>query len=104
MRTSFSGIMKDEQNANIILGNEANKQKESLEAAIARRNKGLKKEVKKKPEVKEEEDDDGDASVIQDNYGDLVINTESKPKILDDDFMGELKLAEVPDSDDECYF
>ena len=46
---------------------------------------------------------DGDSGIV-DNYGDLVLNTESKPKILDDDFMGELKLAEVPDSDDECYF
>ena len=26
------------------------------------------------------------------------------PKILGDDFMNELKLADVPDSDDECYF
>jgi hypothetical protein len=26
------------------------------------------------------------------------------PKILDMDFMGELKAAAVPDSDDECYF
>jgi len=24
--------------------------------------------------------------------------------ILGDDFMSELKLADVPDSDDECYF
>jgi hypothetical protein len=53
--------------------------------------------------VDESVDLDG-ASMIQDNYGDLVIKTDSKPKILDDDFMGELKLADVPDSDDECYF
>ena len=46
---------------------------------------------------------DADSGIL-DNYGDLVMNAESKPKILGDDFMAELKLAEVPDSDDECYF
>ena len=80
------------------------KQKESLEAAIARRNKGLKKETKPKPMEDDSINLDDNTSIIQDNYTDLVMNTDSKPKILDDDFMGELKLAEVPDSDDECYF
>ena len=74
-----------------------------MEAAIARRNKGLKKEVKPKKEVDESVDMDADSGIL-DNYGDLVMNAESKPKILGDDFMAELKLAEVPDSDDECYF
>jgi hypothetical protein len=103
MRTSFQGIMKDEHNAVLVLDAENKKQKESLEAAIAKRNKHLGKEVKPKA-VKEDEEIDTNVSVIQDNYGDLVINANKKPKILDDDFMGELKLADVPDSDDECYF
>jgi hypothetical protein len=45
-----------------------------------------------------------DTSIIQDNYSDFEVKSNAKPKILDDDFMGELRLAEVPDSDDECYF
>ena len=94
--------MVDEQNASIIMDNESKKQKESMEAAIARRNKGLPKEESKKKRV-DESIDLGGTAIIEDNYGDLVMK-EEKPKILDDDFMGELKLAEVPDSDDECYF
>jgi hypothetical protein len=42
--------------------------------------------------------------MIQDNYTDFEVKAAAKPKILDDDFMGELRLADVPDSDDECYF
>jgi hypothetical protein len=32
------------------------------------------------------------------------LNADAAPKILDMGFMGELKAAAVPDSDDECYF
>ena len=32
------------------------------------------------------------------------IDADTAPKVLDMGFMGELKAAAVPDSDDECYF
>jgi len=43
-------------------------------------------------------------SVIHDNYdGGVGEKKEEKMGILDDDFLGDLKLVDVPDSDDECY-
>ena len=42
--------------------------------------------------------------LIEDHYeGTFKDKTEPK-KVLDEQFLGELKLADVPDSDDECYF
>ena len=41
---------------------------------------------------------------IEDNYeGTFKDKTEPK-KVLDEQFLEGLKLADVPDSDDECYF
>lgn len=104
MRTSFNGIIKDENNAAVLLTAEQQKQKESLEEAIARRNKGLKLNKAKITSAEVDETIDNEKSAIEDNYTDFVVTNNEKPKILDDDFMGELKLADVPDSDDECYF
>ena len=49
-------------------------------------------------------------AMIEDNYEGFK-GEEAQPKrdsmaakILDDDFMADLKLVDVPDSDDECYF
>ena len=74
MRTSFNGIIKDEENAAIVLDNEKKKQQESLEAAIARRNKGLKLEEKKQPKGEEDDEVIGDVSGFNDNYGDITIS------------------------------
>ena len=48
-------------------------------------------------------------SVIKDNYtgeADPEDKKENKDrkKIIDDDFLGDLKAIDVPDSDDEMYF
>lgn len=41
---------------------------------------------------------------IEDHY-DGKFNDKAEPKkILDEQFLEGLKLADVPDSDDECYF
>lgn len=66
---------------------------------------------------KPQEDEDSDQEVqIKDDYSNTVnfdkaqnqniLDLDERPKVLDDGFMGQLKLdiAEVPDSDDECYF
>ena len=67
---------------------------------------------KKTQQMKEEEEDD-DGEGIEDDYDGINLKNKGKgadnefaeaPKILGDDFMNELKLADVPDSDDECYF
>ena len=44
-------------------------------------------------------------AVIKDNYdGNIEEEKQDKDdKILDDDFLGDLKAVDVPDSDDECY-
>ena len=41
-------------------------------------------------------------SVIQDNYEGFG-NVKQEKSVLNDDFLGDLKLVDVPDSDDECY-
>jgi len=41
-------------------------------------------------------------SVIQDNYEGFG-NVKQEKSVLNDDFLGDLKLVVVPDSDDECY-
>jgi hypothetical protein len=46
-----------------------------------------KKAVEKEDKIDELEDDD-----------------DEKRKILDDDFLCDLKAVDVPDSDEECYF
>ena len=59
---------------------------------------------------KNEEDKDNEDDQIDDNYGgygvDLFrnINKPRENKILDKTFLGELKVVEVKDSDDEEYF
>ena len=48
--------------------------------------------------------------MIEDNYEGFDAGEDKKevpkeePKVLDDDFLGELKVVDIPDSDDECYF
>lgn len=60
------------------------------------------------PKKQESDDDDNtiQETVIEDNYNDGLMDLPKNepPKVLDDDFMGALKVAAVPDSDDECYF
>jgi hypothetical protein len=57
-----------------------------------------------------DDDDDGGAAIEDDYEGVSMANKkkelklDSEPKILDDGFLGALKMADVPDSDDECYF
>ena len=64
----------------------------------------------KKGNNKNEEDKEDDDQGIDDNYGgygvDLFrnINKPRENKILDKTFLGELKVVEVKDSDDEEYF
>ena len=41
------------------------------------------------------------ASVIEDNYEGFA---DKKPLLLNDEFLDDLKVMEVPDSEDECYF
>ena len=42
-------------------------------------------------------------AVIEDHYDDNFKDKTAK-KVLDEEFLKELKIADVPDSDDECYF
>ena len=56
-------------------------------------------------------DDDYDGFGTDKKVGDSKKNmltgvdkADEQKKILDDDFLGDLKLVDVPDSDDECYF
>jgi hypothetical protein len=63
------------------------------------------KGLPKKPESDEDEVNIKEA-IIEDNYefGNMEVKKAEPAKILDDDFMGALRVAAVPDSDDECYF
>ena len=75
---------------------------------------GFGAKAQKKPQ--EDEDSDQEVSMVKDDYDGTVVldqaqsqnilDLDERPKVLDDGFMGQLKLeiAEVPDSDDECYF
>lgn len=73
---------------------------------------GFGAKAEKKPQ--EDQDSDQEVSVVQDDYegtinlsnaqNQNILDLDERPKVLDDGFMGALKLAEVPDSDDECYF
>ena len=75
---------------------------------------GFGAKAQKKPQ--EDEDSDQEVSMLKDDYEGTVnfdkaqnqniLDLDERPKVLDDGFMGALKLdiAEVPDSDDECYF
>jgi len=83
-----------------------------LEEAINAKNKHLQDKINKKTESGQDGDLD-DIQGIDDDYDGLDMNVKGKsvenefveqPKILGDDFLGELKMADVPDSDDECYF
>ena len=58
-------------------------------------------------------DDDDDVVAIEDNYDGIDLKggkgagnefAEPEPMILGDDFLADLRGADVPDSDDECYF
>ena len=40
---------------------------------------------------------------IEDHY-DGVFKDNTKKKVMNHDFLNGLKLVDVPDSDDECYF
>ena len=57
-----------------------------------------KRKSKKEVDLKEEEDG---SSLIEDSYEGFQ---EKKPLLLNDEFLDDLKVMEVPDSDDECYF
>lgn len=64
------------------------------------------KRVKGKGKIEENKEQD-DGSQINDSYGGYGIDMFNKPrenKILDKTFLGELKVVEVKDSDDEEYF
>jgi hypothetical protein len=76
----------------------------------------LAKRKSKNSGVKKEDDDnlpDDFKSGINDDYdgvGDnkkgklLDLEMDERPKILSDDFLDNLKMADILDSDDECYF
>ena len=41
---------------------------------------------------------------IEDHYDGVFKDKTENKKVLDEQFLEGLKLADVPDSDDECYF
>ena len=43
-------------------------------------------------------------AVIEDHYDGTFKEKIEPKKVLDEQFLEGLKLADVPDSDDECYF
>jgi hypothetical protein len=93
-----------------MINAEKDMQMQNLEMQLAKRKS-------KNSGVKKEDDDnlpDDFKSGINDDYdgvGDnnkgkmLDLEMDERPnKILSDDFLDNLKAADVPDSDDECYF
>ena len=67
------------------------------------------KKIKAKKEENKEEVDDDESVAISDNYDGFGVDLfkQHKPaenKILDKTFLGELKVVDVKDSDDEEYF
>lgn len=90
MRQTFSSLNNDQKFVEATRGEELEKQKMNMsEKAKEREQKLMNASTSSK------------FSVIQDNYegfGDAKQKT-----ILNDDFLGDLKLVDVPDSDDECY-
>ena len=71
------------------------------------------KNKKAKKAAKDSDSDGKESTAIDDNYdgfgssADLFNKTFNKPqenKVLNDTFLGELKVVEVKDSDDEDYF
>lgn len=105
MRSTFHSIKKEEEKVNDIIDQEIQKQKSELDEKAAKR--------KEKQELRAT---GMNFNVIKDNYDGNIDDKESttdatkkdedveRKKILDDDFLGDLKAVDVPDSDDECYF
>ena len=95
LRTTFHKIAKDEDTAVNMLQRQKTVQLEDLEA--------------KKEQRRAKRGESKLGAMIEDNYEGFK-NEEPEPqrpsaaKVLDDDFMADLKLVDVPDSDDECYF
>ena len=100
MKTTFSNLGVEEKKVNNILDKEEQKQKSELEQKAAQRKEkqnmgttGMNFNVIK---------DNFDGNMDGDNKEDD--KKEEKKMILSDDFLGDLKMVDVPDSDEECYF
>lgn len=101
MRSTFHNIKSEEEKVETIRGEEDVIQQSELEAKKAER---MLKRGTTGMNVT-----GMNFNVVKDGYsGGLDIDQkpseDDKKKILDDDFLGDLKAVDVPDSDEECYF
>lgn len=104
MRSTFHNISNEEEKVSTIRGEEDIIQKSGMEAKLAERQ--LKRGTTGMNVT------GMNFNVVKDGYdGGLDIDQKTEKeenddgkKVLDDDFLGDLKAVDVPDSDEECYF
>ena len=100
LRKTFSKINSEEEVASKIVVDEQDAQKKALHDKLKARGR----KIPEKPAVEQ--------SAIIDDYSGIDMDLKSKPshnelderKVIDDDFLADLKQVDVPDSDDEVYF
>ena len=89
---------------------EANKAKEVLSSEKEKQNEKLEQMRQSRMEKMMSKSSMSMADLIEDNYDGFddkkgeISDEKEGPRILDDDFLDNLKVVDVPDSDDEVYF
>lgn len=106
--STFYNIKEQEKESHEIVQQQRAEQFDEMMKQLEKR-----KNKKAKKAAKDSDSDGKESTAIDDNYdgfgssADLFNKTFNKPqenKVLNDTFLGELKVVEVKDSDDEDYF
>lgn len=101
MRQTFTKLNIEEEKVDTLKGDEDYEQKEAMAKKMSIRDEKIKMGMTGQSfAVLKKGGFDGNIEGEESKK-----NKKEEPKsILDDDFLGDLKAVDVPDSDDECYF